>query len=390
MILRISLENFYSIADEITIDFAAAGFRGKSEVKAENLLHHGGEDYLNIVGVFGANASGKSNIFKAIAFCRNLILTSQSNTATTVLDYQPFKFWYSRPSTFTMDFVCEGMRYLYSFSLMQNRIIAESLYHYPKGRKARIFERDSEGKYIHKKGAIPLPSAVETGTGPATLFLSRASSMNRELAEKIYRMFKCDIATELSSYDLNEIDYDYMERIRPTLLRALEVCDSDIIDIRKTSDQEGRSKLITYHRENPQIPFDFDKEESAGTKRLVEIILAFLSHSCKDCTMLFDEFDLKLHPRLAEFILDIVRDSHSMQLLFSSHNHELLSLEHMRRDQFVFVNKLQNGRSDVYSLYDYTDFKPGMDLQKAYRNGMFDAVPYLGSSRSIIAAEPTE
>ena len=103
-----------------------------------------------------------------------------------------------------------------------------------------------------------------------------------------------------------------------------------------------------------------------------------------DKGIMMDEFDMGLHTRLADFILDLIHASDRSQLLFTSHNTNLIDVKRLRRDQIVFVNKSGHGATEVYSLYDFKDFRENMDAEKAYIQGRFDAVPYVESSVSII------
>ena len=100
--------------------------------------------------------------------------------------------------------------------------------------------------------------------------------------------------------------------------------------------------------------------------------------------IMLDEFDMGLHTRLADFILDLIHASAGSQLLFSSHNTNLIDVKRLRRDQIVFVNKSEHGATEVYSLYDFKDFRENMDAEKGYIQGRFDAVPYIDSSVEII------
>ena len=95
---------------------------------------------------------------------------------------------------------------------------------------------------------------------------------------------------------------------------------------------------------------------------------------------MMDEFDMGLHTRLADFILDLIHASESSQLLFTSHNTNLIDVKRLRRDQIVFVNKSEQGTTEVYSLYDFKDFRENMDAEKGYIQGRFISAPYTDSS----------
>lgn len=399
MILKIEFENFFSIRDQVRIDFRAANINTAlaRELK-HNVVDWNGVPVLKSVGLFGPNASGKSNILKAIDFCCRMILNSHLYNEGTVFNFEPFKFdgWQDKPSKFLIDFVCEGIEYEYSFELTKTKIISESLYHYPVGRRAKVFLRNAEGKYSFGSGAFNKPSDVVLNTSDKNLFLSRASSMNREIAQKLYRYFLNQFL--LGLVNVNELMVlDSFNTYKKVILKALEICDSDITDIEARKEQvptpvaipgqgELSFKLVdmlkfkTFHRNKKEVMFDLDLEESSGTRKLFQILIRLLDVVKNRKSIMMDEFDMGLHTRLADFILDLIHASKGSQLLFSSHNTNLIDVKRLRRDQIVFVNKSEDGATEVYSLYDFKDFRENMDAEKGYIQGRFDAVPYVDSS----------
>ena len=159
-------------------------------------------------------------------------------------------------------------------------------------------------------------------------------------------------------------------------MEVLRTADSDIVDFR----MEG-GRLNTYHRSNPQVPFDFETEESGGTKKLFRMMLGMIDIVRKGKVLLIDEIDTSLHTQLVEYIINLFNSSERAQLVYTSHNTHLLNTDFQRRDQVYFVNKREDGSSDLYSLYDFKDFRDTLDMEKAYLQGRFDAVPYLGKAR---------
>lgn len=386
MIINIRLKNFFSIRDEAVLDFTAEQSRKRtSPALPENLLEFNNDKFVNIIGLFGSNAAGKSNLIKAVDFCRNLILHSHLNNEGDLFDFTPFKFQTDTPSTFSINFVSEGVEYEYSFTLTKGKVLSESLYHFANNRRrAKVFERTDTNKYTYGKGMVQRAKEIEVNTGPQTLFLSRGSSMNRPILQSVYRFFRHNMSVGLDGMDVKTITKDDFERFLPILLKAFEVSDSDIIDIRIVDSDNGQRKLLTFHRENPGIPFDFDKEESEGTKRLFHILLMLLRKSFDGTAIFLDEFDLKLHLRLAEFVLDAIRASHKSQLVFTSHNSPLIDTTRLRREQIVFVTKQHDGNSEFVPLSDYEGIGKNIDIQKAYLQGRFDGVPYIGDIYKVL------
>lgn len=399
MILKIEFENFFSIRDRIRIDFRAANINTKlARELRHNVIDWNGVPVLKSLGLFGPNASGKSNILKAINFCCRMILDSHLNNEGVVFNFEPFKFdgWQEKPSCFLIDFVCDNVEYEYSFELTKTKIISESLYYYPFGRRAKIFVRNADGKYSFGTGGISKPTDVVLNTSNKNLFLSRASSMNREIAQKLYRYFMNQFLLGLVNVN-DMMILDGFNTYKDVILKALEVCDTDIIDIEVRKEQiptpvmvpgqgDVSFKLVdvlkfkTFHRNNKDVMFDLDLEESSGTRKLFQILIRLLDVVKNRKSIMMDEFDLGLHTRLADFILDLIHASDGSQLLFSSHNTNLIDVKRLRRDQIVFVNKSEYGATEVYSLYDFKDFRENMDAEKGYIQGRFDAVPYVDSS----------
>lgn len=400
MILKIEFENFFSIRERIRIDFRAASINTSMARK----LHHNvmiwkGVPVLKSVGLFGPNASGKSNILKAITFCCRMILESHLHNEGETFNFEPFKFdgFQDKPSRFLIDFVCDDIEYEYAFELTKERILSESLYHYPFGRRAKVFVRNIDGKYTFGTGVMTKPSDVAINTGEKNLFLSRASSMNRKIAQKLYRYFMSQFL--LGLVNINDVlILDSFNTYKRIILKALEICDSDITNIEVRKEQTplpfsipGQAyKLVdvlrfkTFHRNRKDIMFDLDIEESNGTRKLFQILIRLLDVVKNKKGILLDEFDMGLHTRLADFILDLIHASESSQLLFTSHNTNLIDIKRLRRDQIVFVNKSESGATKIYSLYDFKDFRENMDAEKGYIQGRFDAVPYVDSSVSSI------
>ena len=403
MILKIEFENFFSIKDRQRIDFRAGNINtALARELNHNVMEWNGVPVLKTIGLFGPNASGKSNILKAISFCCRMILESHQHNEGVTFNFEPFKFggWQEKPSKFMIDFVCEGIEYEYSFELTRERIMGESLYYYPVGRRAKVFVRDENGKYSFGAGVMVKPSDVVINTSEKNLFLSRASSMNREIAQKLYRYFMNQFLLGLVNVN-DMMVLDSFNTYKKVILKALEICDTDITDIEARKEQmpapvmvpgqtELSYKLVdvlrfkTFHRNEKDIMFDMDMEESNGTRKLFQILIRLLDVVKNKKGIIMDEFDMGLHTRLADFILDLIHASSNSQLLFTSHNTNLIDVRRLRRDQIVFVNKTEDGATEVYSLYDFKDFRENMDAEKGYIQGRFDAVPYVDSSVSSI------
>jgi AAA15 family ATPase/GTPase len=149
----------------------------------------------------------------------------------------------------------------------------------------------------------------------------------------------------------------------------------------------------TFHKAGSSIPFTMG-EESTGTQRLFYSMLNIIDAIKNNKVFFIDEIENSLHHKIVEYIVDLFHAGSTAQIIFTTHNTNLLSLNKLRKDQIYFVNKREDGSSDLYSLFDYKDFRDTMDIEKAYLQGRFDAIPYLNDSidnlKSIIHNESNE
>ncbi|MCR9155569.1 MAG: ATP-binding protein [Bacteroidetes bacterium] len=409
MVIQIKLSNFYSIKEEVILDFEAANLRTKLSKDLEaNCIDFNGDKILKSLAVYGANASGKSNIIKTIRFCHAMVYDSHKHNEDVTFNFQPFKSnSKNTPSTYYIDFVAEEVEYEYSFSLTPERIIQESLYHYPNGKRAKVFTRDERkgeekrDKYSFGTAVIKRPYDVAESTSNKTLFISRASQMDRRIPKIIFRYFHEKFLlrhTQWVNANLEELLNEY----KSDLLLALSYADSDIVDFKiqkrtekgkhlranfdteEFSVEDEERKILdieTSHRCFEDKAFKMS-EESLGTQKLFVLMLSILEVIKNEKVLLVDELEDSLHPAIVEYIISLFHRSKGSQLLFSTHNTNLLNLKKFRRDQIWFVNKKVEGSSELYSLSDFKDFRENMDLEKAYLQGRFESIPVINELSS--------
>lgn len=381
MVLEIRLSNMFSFRDEVTLDLQAAKIQTKKARELEgNLFSVDGEQMLKSVALFGANASGKSNVIKAIRACVNMVRSSHNYNVDTRFAISPFKFedYANKPSSFYIRFLLNGVEYEYSFSFMHDEIITETLYYYPNGRKSLVFRRDesrgTEKKDIYEfKTVIKRPFDIADNTSKKTLYISRASQMDREIAQKIFLFFCNDIVLDYQVANIDSLDNLFKER-KEQMLEVLRTADSDIIDFKIQN-----NAITTFHRTNPSVAFDFETEESEGTKTLFRMMVRMIGIIHEGKMLLVDEIDNSLHTQLVEFVIGMFNHSNHAQLIYTIHNTHLLNTDFQRRDQVYFVNKREDGSSDLYSLFDFKDFRDTLDMEKAYLQGRFDAIPTISN-----------
>lgn len=408
MILEIRLSNFFSIKDEVIIDFRAANIKSaNAKALKTNVFEQNKSDILKTLIIYGANASGKSNIIKAIRFCNAMVFESHNNNENTIYNFIPFKFenYKNKPSTYFIRFVLNDIEYEYSFSMTHTSIVTESLYYYPKGRIKEIFTRDEKrGKTKKEKytftDVIKRPFDVAENTSDKTLYISRASQMDRDLAKEIFNYFNKTLISNYLEFGISAIE-NITNLNKQQLIDALKIADSDIEEVKiKVLKKSGKNihadltsmtlkvedvvqdhlQIKSYHKTNPGVAFDFLTEESQGTIKLFFIMLTLLDVIKSNKVLLIDEIEESLHPKIIEYIFNLFRAGDRAQLLCTTHNTQFLDLKKFRKDQIYFVNKSISGATDLYSLYDYSDFRDTMDLEKAYMQGRFDAVPIVNDS----------
>jgi AAA15 family ATPase/GTPase len=343
MILEIRLSNFFSIKDEIVLDLRA----GKSQSRKmrdleDNVFMYKDDKILKTVALYGANASGKSNIIKAIRFCCSMIFQSHQHNEAVIFNFAPFKFdqYSDKPSAFMIKFVSKGIEYEYGFSLTRTKILTESLYYYPRERRAKVFTRDETIKGEKKdkysfSNAIKKPLDVAENTSDKTLYVSRASQMDRDMGKEIFNFFNEQFILGYTGF--NAINIETLIKTNKKLtIRALKIADSDIEDIKVekkevpvksfsltlpastalvTDEQKEVLHITTYHKKSPGIAFDFGSEESEGTKNLFIILLSVLDIIKNNKVLLIDEIESSLHTSIVEFIIKLFYASDSAQLI---------------------------------------------------------------------------
>jgi len=412
MILEIKLSNFFSIKEEVILNLRAGNINTqKSKRLDNNSITFNKDKVLKTIAIYGSNASGKSNVIKAVRFCARMVFMSHAHNEDTIFNFQPFKFKDSpkKPSSFLINFVSNGVEYEYSFTLTVTEIISEELYHYPNGRRAKVFIRNEklgpDKSNIYSFGsAIKRPFDVAENTSRKTLFISRASQMDRIIGKELFLYFNSMFILGYYGLDFNSFEKLFSEN-KDLLLESLQIADNDIVDI-QVQKEPGKSKNVTanlttnevsikdidqelikitsFHKQSPKMPFNFDIEESEGTKKVFFIMLTILDIIKNNKILLVDELESSLHSKIVEYVVDLFHKGKKAQLIFSTHNTNLLDLDVLRKDQIYFTNKKADASTELYSLFDYKEFRDTMDAGKAYLQGRFDAVPIINDPDNII------
>ncbi|WP_129409639.1 AAA family ATPase [Marinitoga lauensis] len=380
MLIDFNFYNFKSFADETEFSMIADDKEAKNSFNAEKFK------LLKTAAIYGPNAGGKSNVFKAFKFYIDLILKSAKFEPTFEIPDERFKLnkrFLNEPTIFECRFIIDNVYYRYGFSIKEGIIESEWLYYRPKGREARIFERDGQkftrGRFNEGKG-------VEEKTKENTLFLSSLAQWNSQTAIKIMKFFqnvnfistdfpllialdfiekgiinKEEFLNMLKNADMGISDFK-TKKIEIKIGEEVPLSINDMGIISTKNKKIYSNKIITYHPffdENnnflENIEFDFLKEESEGTKKYFGILGPILATLKNGSILFIDELDTRIHPLLLKTIIELFhseKNKKNAQLIFTTHNTLILNSELFSRDQIWFVSKDKYGKSELYSLLE--------------------------------------
>ncbi len=417
MLLEFSVKNFLSIKDEAIFSlYASDEIKGHEEY---NLIPVGGRHILKTAVIYGANASGKSNLIKAMGFMRGIIVNSlKLNPDEPIIPVQSYpSFQLHRktakaPIEMEVIFLYKDIYYRYGFVLDANRIHYEWLYHAPEESETRLYERILNKKpYISKIFNSKILNDLPDNTLWLAALAKYTDSPARSVMEWVLNTFNVITGTDEESYEgftYSKIDE---KEYREDILRFLKVADTGIEDILLESVTEEdlsnhipeklRNKLKKLvSSEAKQLVFQHsifnDKgkatgkkswgqnNESAGTQKLFALSGPLIETLRKGEVLVIDELDEKLHPMIMRFILGLFHSQehnpHNAQLIFATHDTQLLSPRFFRRDQIWFTEKDRYGATDLYSLADF-DLDDQADFSRDYFQGRYNAVPFIGDLR---------
>ena len=394
MLIQFSVENYLSIKDKVVLSLLAS----RDNEHPEHLILDGNKNYLKSAVIYGANASGKSNVLNAFWFMVNYVLTSHNQQVHKAIDRIPFKFdreTPARPSSFEVIFTANGIRYAYGFSVTDKAVVEEYLYYYPNGRQAIIFERKDTTDFRFTVD-IDEQNTLKERTSANKLYLSVASNWSYVKVIPVLEWFaSCQIITKNSVADAYGLeaeqlkDDDYrrviasMLRIADFGIQSLQVRDSDPISSKRgdiftnvdavhtVQDVEGNISSYTLNM----------TEESDGTNSYFKLIGVVKKALDLGTLLVADEMDAHLHPLLTKHLVSLFNSAEfnpkRAQLIFTSHNTNLLDLDVLRRDQIWFTEKdEQTAATDLFSLYDFS-IRKDAKVEKGYLIGRYGAIPFI-------------
>ncbi len=378
MLLRFRFSNFRSFKDARELSFVAAN--KKDDSPGAVYVPEIGERVLNVAALCGANASGKTNVLKALEFFNRAIRDSQSKWSPD--EGVPIsQFTDTRTSDaesgFCIETVSGGVVYEYGAGFTGSRVSREWLYAFPRGRKQVWFERSGD-TFEFGRSLVGENRLTESITRPNSLFLSAARQSNHKMLAGIAWDYWWIVDAGNSSVleALREID---AKRYRADTLPHLAAADLGIREVRFR--ESGTKTIAEFLHDIEGTEQIFPNEmESSGTLAFHAVLSHLTSLLEFGGLGLVDELDARLHPLLVRYIVSLLTNPKTnpkrAQLVFTCHSPYLLDPEILRRDSIWFTEKSREGTSRLYSL---TDFKPRPDqnLQNAYLQGRYGAIPFI-------------
>ena len=417
MILNLKFSNYRSFKNNCVFTTEP----GKSSSKLMNLCDcvtqgEGVIKVLNTSVIFGANASGKTNIIKFLYGLKHWVLNLDNRMGDSVPLYDPFKFdneTANAPICFFIEFIVNKIRYNYQLEFNREEVLKESLTYYPKGKVTVLFDRlksnTTESTFTH---TVKIGSSI-TGVKPFTVFnnqlilskfITDTPSQNITVAAK----YLSDIVVSNGYHEDRKqgIYNDMMEWLtkhpenKDRLSELLSFADTGVkeFNIEKSHSGKADYEVNSLHNQynngkfigNTALSF---AEESFGTRALFLLGCYILQSLESGSPLLVDEIDSGLHTHITQLIVKIFQNKRinnkNAQLIFTTHDVNLLDQDNIRRDQVWFVEKNEYGSSELFSLSDFEDVREDTPFGKWYRNNKFGAVPTLKSLEKLFISNDT-
>jgi len=424
MLIEFKTANFRSIREKQTFSLVSSNaVKDLDNCLIETQLPGlSGLRFLKGAAIYGANASGKSNLVDAIHFLEQFV----RNSATKIqpgdpTGTEPFKLdrdSVNKPSEFEVTFVTAKIRYVYGVSLTRERVTEEYLFAYPNGSPQRWFHRayNTEQKiyeWAKPSTAFKQDKSLQDKTRENSLFLSVAPQFNHEQLTTVFNWFKKElrfITLSADSFLHPGFTAEMLEKPenKTRILNLLKSADFGVTDAR-TEERDlnlddlkenippailaeimasgGNAKarrmeinLIHQAEDIDPVAMDFDDEESAGTRRFFSLAGPWLDILDNGYTVFIDEIETSLHPVLVRELLKLLfcsrNNTNGAQVVFTTHNPFLLDNSLIRRDQVWFTEKTPEGATHLYPLTDYKPRKTEA-LAKGYLAGRYGAIPFL-------------
>ena len=421
MLLEFSIKNFLSFKDKITFSMEAAS----GNENEENIIIKDNERILKTTALYGANASGKTNLIKAFTSAIMMIrMSNNRQIGEKLIQMEPFAFDEenkNKPCEFEFVFIANGNKYIYGFVADKDKVYEEYLYQYFSAKATRIFERTNCNEYKFLQSDEGKLNTIKEKNTDNKLFLATATTWNYDKTKDAYLWFAKNIDTYtggslLNDFAIESFSNDKNEELKKFTLRLLEEADIFIKDFTVEIEERDvdNNLLMLFKSLNMPMPPVAQKQKDVKIRMIHEIkdgndesklyelnlmnessgtqILFSFAPILKDVfengkILVIDEIERSLHPSLVEMIIKFFHNKEinkgNAQLIFNTHDTNLLSLEIFRRDQIWFAEKKpEKGATDLYPLDDFPVRKTE-NIQKGYLNGRYGAIPFVAMGNSL-------
>ena len=419
MLLSFTVGNFRSFKDNKTFSMKAASIQElKDFVRKECDI-----DILPVTAIYGANSSGKSNLLLAMQAMKDVLLSSIKTNPSENLDTDIFKLdeaYSQKPTHFEVICTIESKIYRYGFEYNAKKIMREWLFDATKGKEKLLFTRNEKGigvddKFVEGKGK-------EEMTADNRLFLSLVAQLNGKISISVMKWFQhFNVISGINDDDLKLFSIDYLSKDSPSAYQVkdflhgmdlgfsnLKIIEVNLEDAIPSNFPEELKKELLKKYPNSKIPFlkfghmvhlndgtstehffSVEEMESEGTKKILNMSGPIIDTLTNSYTLVIDELDAKLHPLLTRKIIEKFNspktNPNKAQLIFATHDTNLLSNKILRRDQIWFAEKNREDEStDIYPLSDIREqngdkIRNDRIYEKDYINGKYGAIPFLRS-----------
>jgi uncharacterized protein len=428
MLIEFSVANFLSIKDRQTLRMDAASVSDHPE----RVIEAGRYKLLRSAAIYGANASGKSNVLKAMGTMREIVTTSARRSSADEIDVTPFLLSTATehaPSLFEAVMLIDGVQYRYGFEADRKAVRAEWLFETKIKQEKMLFVREGDAIEIAK--AFKEGKDLEEKTRDNALFLAVCDQFNGPVSQRITTQINRWQVTSGLNYEKSKFFFVFsyeLDAIRDLTKKFLAPLNLGFVDvILQEKDLEtfametnkNFSKLTEVEKSNilrmidaqiqdkaflrdvktihskydldgtkvAEVKFDLDSQESSGTNKIVALSAELIAVIGSGGLAIIDELDAKLHPLLTQAIIglfnDPVTNPRNAQLIFATHDTNLLTYGNFRRDQIWFTEKDQYGATCLYSLVEYkepdgTKVRKDRSFETDYIQGRYGAIPFIG------------
>jgi len=433
MIINISLENWMSFYNPVTFSMIASRERQHGERVPRVSKYQ--TRVLPIAAIYGGNASGKTNFFKALHFTKNLVV--EGTRPDSLIPVEPYRLnvkGATEPSRFSFELLIDEIIYEFSFALTSESILEEKLVQINSTSEKVLYDRaNGEIKFDSSFSDDMFLQFAFKGTRDNQFFLTNSVSQKVETFLPVFNWFKdtLELVAPDSRFEPFEEFIDEGQPLYATMNEMLPQLDTGIthlggeelafenvnlpeairsrlqeevkegMTVRLTSmpnnerflfsRKEGNliaKKLVTYHPrpDGSDIKFEM-RQESDGSQRVIDLLPAFLDVSCSKKVYIIDEVDRSLHTLLTRQLLEAYLESCSTesrsQLLLTTHDVLLMNQQLLRRDEMWVAERDVNGVSSLYAFSEYKDVRYDKDIRKSYLQGRMGGVPRILTGGSL-------